>query len=656
MKALLPPHYRPDIDGLRAIAVLSVVLFHAFPNGLPGGFIGVDIFFVISGYLISSIIFRKIESGTFSFLDFYGHRIRRIFPSLFLVLVCALIFGWFALLADEYRQLGIHTAASGFFVENLLLWSESGYFDNSSETKILLHLWSLGIEEQFYIIWPVLLWVSYKAKWNFLAITVLIGACSFALNIFQANIAFNSVADFYSPQTRFWELLMGACLAYLGLNESKKISLLTKNIISIAGLLLIAAGFFVINKKINFPGWWALIPTIGAVLIIASGSKAIINKLILSNRLLVWIGLISYPLYLWHWPLLSFARIMEGGTPPHFVRALIVLTSFLLAYLSYRFVEIPIRFGKYQQQKALALILLLLIISSMGLYTGIRNGFEDRASISSAKAINSQFVGSMWKYSTNDACQKQYPFAPAKNYAWWFCVANTDKPPTLLVLGSSYANQLYPGIVENQRLKHHSVLSIGACSAQWLEPPPSKKGDESPHPCGAIKAYEQQVFINQIIQNEKSLRYIIIGGLNDESANEESYAALKKRIDFLEANNTRVILFAPHIYHSYDIKSCFSRPLIKTKNDCNFPYSEYIERTSQFNQLISKINITNPKVLGFNQNDLFCKDQSCSFIINGMPAFRDEDHHLSEYASKLLFEAYFIPWAKNNLPEMLNIP
>ena len=130
----------------------------------------------------------------------------------------------------------------------------------------------------------------------------------------------------------------------------------------------------------------------------------------------------------------------------------------------------------------------------------------------------------------------------------------------------------------------------------------------------------------------------------------------KKRIDFLEENNTRVILFAPHIYHDYDIKSCFSRPLIKTKNYCNFPYSEYVERTRQFNQLISKINKTNPKVLGFNQNDLFCKDQSCSFILNGMPAFRDEDHHLSEYASKLLFDIYFVPWAKYNIPEILNTP
>ena len=656
MKALMPLHYRPDIDGLRAIAVLSVVLFHAFPNGLPGGFIGVDIFFVISGYLISKIIFSKIQSGTFSFLDFYGHRIRRIFPSLILILISALIFGWFALLADEYRQLGIHTAASGLFVENLLLWSESGYFDNSSETKILLHLWSLGIEEQFYIIWPVLLWISYKAKWNFLAVTILIGISSFALNIFQANIAFNSVADFYSPQTRFWELLIGAYLAYLGLNESKNFSTLKLNIASSAGVLLISVGLLCINKKLSFPGWWALMPALGAMLMIAAGPNAILNKLILSNRILVWIGLISYPLYLWHWPLLSFARIMEGGTPSHFTRAVLVFASFLLAYLSYRFVEIPIRFGKYQQKKALVLALLMFIISIIGIYVGVKNGFEDRASISNTKAINSQFVGSMWKYSKNEACQKQYPYAPAKNYAWWFCAANTDQPPTLLVLGSSYANQLYPGIIENHELKHHRVLSIGTCSAQWLEPPSSKKVDESPHPCGAIKAYEQQVFINQIIQNDKSLRYVIIGGLNDESSNEEAYAALKKRIDFLEENNTRVILFAPHIYHDYDIKSCFSRPLIKTKNGCNFPYSEYVERTRQFNQLVSKINTTNPRVLGFNQNDLFCKDQSCSFILNGMPAFRDEDHHLSEYASKLLFERYFVPWAKQNIPEMLKTP
>ena len=167
---LLHPKYRPDIDGLRAIAVLSVVGFHAFPSWVNGGFIGVDVFFVISGFLISGIIYENLDKGEFTFREFYARRIRRIFPALIVVMTACFAFGWFSLLADEYKQLGKHIAGGATFISNLLLWQESGYFDNSAETKPLLHLWSLGIEEQFYIIWPLLLWLTWKRKFKFFAV------------------------------------------------------------------------------------------------------------------------------------------------------------------------------------------------------------------------------------------------------------------------------------------------------------------------------------------------------------------------------------------------------------------------------------------------------------------------------------------------------
>jgi len=179
--------YRPDIDGLRAVAVLSVVVFHAFPELMKGGFIGVDIFFVISGFLISTIIFQNLDRGTFSFSEFYARRIRRIFPALLLVLIATYGFGWFALLADEYKQLGKHIVAGAGFVSNLVLWSEAGYFDNSAETKPLLHLWSLGIEEQFYIIWPFILWLGYKCKLRIAILIVALWVISFAINIYYAH-------------------------------------------------------------------------------------------------------------------------------------------------------------------------------------------------------------------------------------------------------------------------------------------------------------------------------------------------------------------------------------------------------------------------------------------------------------------------------------
>jgi len=216
------PKYRPDIDGLRALAVLSVVLYHAhaFPKVLKGGFIGVDIFFVISGFLISTIIFSGLERGSFSFFDFFCRRIRRIFPALLLVLISCYAFGWFVLLADEYKQLGKHIAAGAGFVSNFVLWTESGYFDAGAETKPLLHLWSLGIEEQFYIVWPLILWWAWKKKFNLFTITLVLAFFSFGLNLAKYRV--NGVADFYSPQTRFWELLAGALLAYITSHNFQK--------------------------------------------------------------------------------------------------------------------------------------------------------------------------------------------------------------------------------------------------------------------------------------------------------------------------------------------------------------------------------------------------------------------------------------------------
>ena len=211
------PKYRPDIDGLRAIAVLLVVAFHAYPNSVKGGFIGVDIFFVISGYLISTIIFANLQNNTFSFKDFYIRRIRRIFPPLILVLFSSLVFGWFGLIPDEYAELGRHIFGGATFTSNIILWNEAGYFDNSIELKPLLHLWSLGVEEQFYILWPFLIWSAWRLDFDVLKTIFAVGVASFCLNIYMAKE--NAVIDFYSPLTRFWELLSGAALSWLMLQK-----------------------------------------------------------------------------------------------------------------------------------------------------------------------------------------------------------------------------------------------------------------------------------------------------------------------------------------------------------------------------------------------------------------------------------------------------
>ena len=315
--------WRPDIDGLRALAVFAVFVFHAFPKVpvFKGGFVGVDVFFVISGFLISSIIYTQLEKGTFSFWDFYSRRIRRIYPVLLTVLTGCLVFGWFFLLADEYMQLGKHIAGGAGFVSNIVLYFEKGYFDNASATKPLLHLWSLGIEEQFYIFWPLILWVTWKLKRGAMFwVAMVIAAVSMVMNLYWYKS--NPSLDFFMPHTRVWELLCGAMLAWGILHWKGKAGVMKErlggdrvnHILSVAGFTLLIVSI-VFMKERGFPGWQATVPIAATVLVIMAGKEAIINKWILSNRVLVWFGLISYPMYLWHWPLLSMARIVKSEPP-----------------------------------------------------------------------------------------------------------------------------------------------------------------------------------------------------------------------------------------------------------------------------------------------------------------------------------------------------
>jgi peptidoglycan/LPS O-acetylase OafA/YrhL len=377
---LTHPKYRPDLDGLRAFAVLSVVGYHSLPVLSRGGFIGVDCFFVISGFLISTILFENLERGTFSFSTFYLRRVRRIFPALLVTLAACLGAGALLLFSQELAALGTHVAAGAGFVSNLLLWSESGYFDRASAEKPLLHLWSLGIEEQFYLLWPLLLWLAARRRQGLLWVTALVGAASFALNLW--GVGRDQAATFYSPLTRFWELLVGAALAHHTLHRkpgSPALLRLGDEQRSLAGAALLLLSLFAINGSRAFPGLWALLPTAGTALLISAGPDAFLNRRVLSHRLLVWFGLISFPLYLWHWPLLSLAHVVEGGTPPRPVRLALVAAAVVLAWLTYRFVERPLRQGAGGNKSAAALLVGVAALGCFGLYTARRGGFPGRA-------------------------------------------------------------------------------------------------------------------------------------------------------------------------------------------------------------------------------------------------------------------------------------
>ncbi|AMW35190.1 acyltransferase [Haematospirillum jordaniae] len=454
---LVHPKYRPDIDGLRAVAVLSVVVYHAFPRLLKGGFVGVDVFFVISGFLISTIIFSSLERNSFSFFDFYCRRIRRIFPALLFVLISCYAFGWFVLLADEYKQLGKHIAAGAGFVSNFVLWDESGYFDAVAETKPLLHLWSLGIEEQFYIFWPFILWLAWKKNFNLFTIAMLLAFLSFGLNLSKYRA--DGVADFYSPQTRFWELIAGSLLAYVTIKKFqvqtrfgvklnswlgktiyaqplKENGYFLQNFQSIFGALLIALSLIYITKEKPFPSTWALLPVLGAVSIIAAGPNTWFNRNILSNRVMVWFGIISFPLYLWHWPLLSFARIIEGSEPGKLIRIAAVAIAIALSWVTYKFIEHPLRFGKNERIKVYFLASLMVALGSLGYFTYQRDGMAFRVEQFNKISI----AAGEWDYP---GALSQQNFKGVD-----FFTQNSKIVNTTLFIGDSNIEQFYPRVAE----------------------------------------------------------------------------------------------------------------------------------------------------------------------------------------------------------------
>jgi peptidoglycan/LPS O-acetylase OafA/YrhL len=366
--------YRADIDGLRAFAVVSVVLYHAFPKVLSGGYVGVDVFFVISGFLISKILFTEIAEHRLSFTGFYGRRIRRIFPALAVCLAAVLAFGFVSLMPSELAQVGKHVFFGAGFLSNMALWSESGYFDAAAHLKPLLHLWSLGIEEQFYILWPALLWMAFRAKAKLGRLLAVLFMASFAINI---ALSINNITDdFYLPVSRFWELLAGAALAwwrpiYLTSNA--------RSWISIAGLAALLASVALFTPELRFPGWLALLPVAGAVAVIFAGRDATVNRIVFSNRAVVFVGLISYPLYLWHWPLISYAYIIRLGKPPTPLMALgLVAASFLLAWATYRFIEYPVRFGAHRHRRTVIVAASVAMLGACGLAVWVKAGFPER--------------------------------------------------------------------------------------------------------------------------------------------------------------------------------------------------------------------------------------------------------------------------------------
>jgi len=454
--------YRSDIDGLRAIAVLSVLAFHVSPMRFKGGFVGVDIFFVISGFLISSIIYSELESNTFSIVEFYVRRIRRIYPALFIVLASVCVAGWFLLLPSGFTKLGEQIAGGSAFVANFVLWWQSGYFSAESAQVPLLHLWSLGVEEQYYLIFPLICIAFYRAKsrWTLPAAFLAIALISMAVNV--ANVTKHPEATYFLPLSRLWELFVGAGLSLCmqrNLQAAWEGHFLVKwrTGIGFLGLALIVVSIFGIDEYDAFPGWWALLPTVGAALVIAAGQSAWSNRYILSCKPAVFVGLISYPLYLWHWPILSFLNVANsfwGLERSHVLKAAMIVLSFILAYLTYRFIELPIRHVKQKSQRrkgALWLLGCVSITGAFGILVVVNNGFPARMP-SAVVALDHDYSADAARTTSGAHCFLD-PGQSATSFGG-NCVdpaqGNTAEP-VVFVWGDSHAADLVPGFRSMQR-------------------------------------------------------------------------------------------------------------------------------------------------------------------------------------------------------------
>lgn len=377
------PHtnYRPDIDGLRAVAVLAVVLHHLSAPLMPGGYVGVDVFFVISGYLITRIISREMEEGTFTFGRFYERRARRIFPALFAVLAVTLVAGYFLLLPSDYTGTLRGALGTLFFASNIVFWRDmaAGYFAaTEGGLNPLLHTWSLAVEEQFYVFFPVLLLLCYRYFRRHIVL-ILIGCAMVSLAGAALLVQSKSVAVFFLSPFRAWELLVGSLLAFNAVPAIRSRAL--REAVGGAGLLAILIACFVYDAKTTFPGFAALAPVLGAAAIMHAGASgpSLVGRL-LQWRPVVYIGLISYSLYLWHWPLILLTRYTMGMGPITPYISVLLASSLALGSLSYHFIEQPFRRGVHVTRKLVfsssaVFASVLAIASAIGL---MRGGFEAR--------------------------------------------------------------------------------------------------------------------------------------------------------------------------------------------------------------------------------------------------------------------------------------
>lgn len=658
-------NYRPDIDGLRALAVLGVVAFHFSPHRLPGGFIGVDVFFVISGYLISLIVFTSLDRGSFSLREFYARRLRRIFPALLITLILVGIVGHLVLFPHELANLAKHGMAGAAFFANFVFWLELGYFDTSAYEKPLLHLWSLAIEEQFYVFWPLLLLFLWRARSHVLLVLVVFTLVSFAANVGHV-VNGQTDAAFYAPWARFWELSTGAIIAHLHFRNRGTPHRLPPRVndgLSLLGAGLILYGFLTFDETLGFPGFFALVPVLGASCSIVAGRDALVNRALLSWPPLVLVGRISFPLYLLHWPVIAFLVILDGdgavGTVTREHRVIGLVACFTLAYLIYRYVETPIRQGAPPARPVGHPAVLSLAMGTMfvlGLGGWASGGLPHRITVQPAAGA-SLFAGNPHPQH-NENCTTVYPAAAA----FWACVLSRPQAADTVLLGDSHANHYFSSLAA--ALPERTLLHLG-------EPRcfPFVAEAHAANPA----CRQAQARLQTFIATETSVRrYVINGYFSYLSAGgwwvshlQQRQAAVltdDQRDSFVAAGVTflrGLIDAGKDVYLVLDTPDLILRPtacltvqpgfvgrlrarpndgLVRTERGCGIDRATYEARIAPYRAALHAIVAELPAVRVFDPVPLLCDDELCWIIRDGVPLYWDSDH-LSVAGADLIINA-----------------
>jgi len=627
--------YRSEIDGLRAVAVLPVIFYHAGFKAFEGGFIGVDVFFVISGYLITTIILSDMDKGKFSIVVFYERRARRIMPALFFVMLCCLPFAWAWLLPNDLKDFSQSIAAVSLFSSNFLFWQESGYFSAAAELKPLLHTWSLSVEEQYYVIFPLFLILLYKLNLRKrLIFGVLAVVAAISLWIAQWSAYNEPTTGFFLLHTRAWELSIGGLVALYFLYRDEKINNLTSNkvmneVLSFLGLFLITFAVFNFDKSTPFPSLYALIPTIGAAIIILfSGPHTIVGR-ILSIRIMVGIGLISYSTYLWHQPLFVFARYRSSVELSFISLLCLSVLSIIIAYFCWRYVELPFRNKDLFCRKRIFSITALgsLVFFIFGFVGHWQNGFYDRYSNDVQLALHSTSPSP----KRNDCHSEGDEYIKPSNACRYF-----NDIQTWAVFGDSHGIELAYSLAKKLNVYGDGVYHFtnSACEptlnfsdkedscAQWTDET-LKYITTNKEIQNVVVAYR----INAYLYGDHLISFPVLPDSISKKTREIRWRSYINILEMLIENgkNVYLVLQAPELPRHINVflkESLYNKDGIITDikgvdRDWWGKRTEYI--TEHIGQIPSQVHIIDPA-------DLFCEGGDCFAVRNGISYYFDDDH------------------------------